>query len=130
MKVNICLEQTRKATGKRSSFTKKRIIISTAIGLLVVVLTIVVSSLSSGKKFKSNNVGREVRIEWEEVNVRKGYSTTDSVITTLRNGSSVTLTGNSYDYLMGNGIATDSWTEIELKDGTTGWVVNASIKWT
>lgn len=89
---------------------------------------IVTFNLLSGKKFNSDDVDREVHIEWEEVNVRKGYSTADSVIATLHKGSSVTLTGNSYEYLMGNGIATDSWKEVKLGNGTTGWIVTKSIK--
>ena len=71
-----------------------------------------------------------VRIEYEEVNLREGPSTSKKVITTLSKGRTVTLTGNHYDYLFRNGLSIDSWTEVELKDGTTGWVVTTSIKWT
>lgn len=129
MKVNVDLKKTTKATGKRCPSTKKYIIIGAIIGT-VFVLMIVAPNLLSRKKFNSDNVGREVRIEWEEVNLRKGHSALEKVITTLHKGSSVTLTGNSYNCLIGNGIATDSWVEVELKNGTTGWVVTTSIEWT
>lgn len=103
-------------------------LISLIIFLLIFVLSLFVK-FNFGKQFKEDNVGRQVCIEWEEVNLREGYSTLEKVITTLHEGSSVTLTGNYYDCLIGNGLSTDSWTEVKLKDGTTGWVVNASIKW-
>lgn len=105
--------------------------VSITIGIIAVIAVLLIGFVSpSGEKFKPDNVGRQVRIRWEEVNLRTGYSTSNEIITTLFKGSSVTLTGNYYEYFIENGISIDSWTEVELKDGTIGWVVTTSIKWT
>ncbi len=128
MKVNVDWKKTTKATEKRFPSTKKHIIICCVIGIILVMLMIVAFNLLSGQQFKADNVGRQVRIGWEEVNLREGPSTSKKVITILSRGSSVTLTGNSYSVLMGIGSPADSWTEVELSNGTTGWVVTTSIK--
>ena len=93
---------------------------------VVAVVAILVSSC--GQQFKEANAGREVCIGWEEVNLRESYSTSKKVITTLVKGEPVTLTGNSFEYA-GDGEAIDSWTEVQLDDGTIGWVVTESIDW-
>ncbi|MBQ3145099.1 MAG: hypothetical protein IJB90_00680 [Clostridia bacterium] len=86
-------------------------------------------SATSGDQFKEENEGREVFIEWEKVNVREGHSTTKKVLCSLTEGSLVTLTGNYFEYFGGDGEPTEHWTEIQLSDGTIGWLVTTSIKW-
>ena len=115
-----------------SNFTprQRQKIFRTVLLVTAVVLAIVLMFTSIfGKEFNEDNVGREVSISWEEVNVREGHSTSTNVIACLNEGASVTLTGNSYEYAGGNGKSTESWTEIQLEDGTIGWVVTRSIKW-
>lgn len=96
--------------------------------IVVLVLSIVIlcSASDSGKKFSPDNVGRQVRIGWEEVNLRTGYSTSSEIITILHKGSSVTLTGNSCESMLIE-TSNDTWTEVQLKDGTIGWVTTYSI---
>lgn len=58
----------------------------------------------------------------DELNVRSKASTESNVVTTINSGSVVELTGKTkesggYD-----------WTQIELSDGTTGWVVTSFLK--
>ena len=100
--------------------------------LLLVAFIIIVSLMITaffGKQFNEDTVGQEVSIDWEEVNVREDHSTSSEIITSLTRGKVVTLTGNSFEYLGGDGRNNDSWTEIELPNGTIGWVVTRSISW-
>ena len=83
----------------------------------------------SGKQFKEKNVGREVAIRWEEVNVREEHSTNSAILTSLKEGDRVTLTGYFFEYAGGDGRSNDNWTEVRLSDGSIGWVVTPSIDW-
>ena len=103
----------------------KRIFAIVLIGLFLVSCT----SIGIGAYSKENSEGRQVSIEWEVVNVRQGYSTSDPIITSIPHGTQVTLTGRYYDYLGGEDLATESWVEIQLENGTIGWVVRCSIAW-
>lgn len=127
MKVSVKLEKATRATGKRFSSTQTCIIIGIIIGIIAILLIVMIPRHRE-KDFYSDKAGEQVSIGWEEVNLREGPSTSKKVIATLHRGSSVTLTGNSYSFITGSGSPTDSWIEVELKDGTIGWVVVASIK--
>lgn len=102
------------------------------IGIMIIAIILLICAVAShyGKQFNQDNVGRQVLIQWEEVNLRESCDTSKKVITTLRKGSTVTLTGNYYECLIGDGLPTDSWTEVQLDNGTIGWIVTTSIKWT
>ena len=109
--------------------SKKHFILVLLVGVLAIALLTLGFARASKPAFDESDVGRKVSIEWSEVNVRTGYSTSEEVITSLHKGNHVTLTGYSFNYLGGNSKATESWVEIQLEDGTTGWVVRHSINW-
>lgn len=122
---------TNRTTNRRKQIisSSNPAIIFVILAIIAILLLIMVSASYSGEQFKADNVGCQVRVGWEEVNLRENYSTSSNIIATLHRGSSVTLTGKSYSIFIGNGSSTDSWTEVKLKDGTTGWVVESSIEW-
>ena len=111
------------------TLTKKHFILLLLAGVLSFAILSWGISKASKPTFNENDVDRQVSIEWTEVNVRAGYSTSNEVISSLKAGTDVTLTGYQFDYLGGNSKATESWVEIQLEDGTTGWVVRRSINW-
>ena len=96
---------------------------------LVITVVVAVFSTVSGGHFSEERSGKVVSIEWDEVNLRESHSTSSKVITSLVYGNKVTLTGNSYEYTGGTGEATESWVEVSLPDGTTGWIVSSSVNW-
>jgi len=107
----------------------KKSIIKALLLVVSVIAIILVMSAFFGKQYDEDNVGREVCIRWEEVNVRENHSTSAEIITSLTCGTTVTLTGNSFEYAGGDGRSYDSWTEIQLSNGSIGWVVTPSIDW-
>lgn len=111
---------------KRSSSLESYITIVFIILIIIAILVMGVSFFFREKELHSNKEGEQVSISWQEVNLREGPSTSKKIITQLYRGASVTLTGNSSSCI-GSGIASDDWVEVELKDGTTGWIVMQSI---
>jgi len=111
------------------TITKKELLIILLIGVLAIALLSWSFTKASEPTFTKEHVGLKVNIEWLEVNVRTGHSTSNEVIATLKKGNSVTLTGYSFDYIGGNSKATECWVEIEMENGTTGWIVRNSIDW-
>ena len=110
---------------KKRGYTMKNIFIKATSILLVVLLLTACYPYS----IIEENIGKTVTIEWEEVNFREEPEMNDNnIIQVLRFGKTVTLTGNSYS-IIGDGEAFDDWTEIQLEDGTIGWVVTDSINW-
>ena len=93
----------------------------------VLLIALLVSNF--GNQYDEANVNREVSIEWSTVNLRENHSTWSDIITEINYGETVTLTGYSYEYFGGDGQATESWTEVELPNGKTGWIVTTSINW-
>lgn len=108
---------------------KKHFILVLLVGVLAIALLSWSIAKASKPAFDEYNVGRQVSIEWEEVNLRAGYSLSKDIISTIDAGTRVTLTGYQFDYLGGNSKATESWVEVALDNGTTGWIVRSSIDW-
>ena len=96
------------------------------IGLSIILITMMVSTF--GNQYDEANVNREVSIEWSTVNLRENHSTWSDVKDQLSCGDTVTLTGYSYEKI-GDGQATESWTEVKMPSGETGWIVTTSINW-
>lgn len=92
----------------------------------VLMIALLVSNF--GNQYDESNVNREVCIEWSTVNLREDHSTWSDVKDQLNCGDTVTLTGYSYEKI-GDGQATESWTEVLLPNGETGWIVTTSIYW-
>lgn len=99
-----------------------------ALVLVAVVGIIALLSSITGEKFDDDRVGQKYEIRWDSVNVREtaGISWKDNIITSITRGTDVTLTGYTYD--LGDGPNSD-WTQIQLEDGTVGWIVTESIDW-
>lgn len=101
--------------------------------IVIVIICLLASCMllfsNFGKQHKEENVGREVSIRWEMVNLRESYSTTSDVIAELHQGTKVYLTGNSYDYISAEDLPTETWQEVRTASGKTGWIVTESIKW-
>ena len=73
--------------------------------------------------------GQMACVDWEYVNLRVDHSTSSKSLGELSYGTVVTLTGNTYEALGGcpELVHLDAWVEVELNDGTTGWVVTTSL---
>lgn len=105
---------------------KKKVLLT----ILLVILAFTVLSAINTPRFSEAKANRRVNIGWTEVNVREGYSTSDNIITKLVKGDTVTLTGRTFEYWGGNDSqATEHWAEVQLSDGTVGWIVYRSIDW-
>lgn len=98
------------------------------VAAIVAVIIAIVSLFSSltGEQFNEENVGRIVSIEWDEVNLRDKSSINARVLATLSRGNDVTLTGYSFKMLDG---PYEDWTQVQLEDGTVGWIVTESVNW-
>lgn len=98
--------------------------------LLLIIMIVFLCGLllcSNGKHFSSDDQGRQVQIGWESVNIRKKPSEHSEIIGIFNNGTTVTLTGNSRDYFFKEPVEMSNWSEIELPDGTTAWVVTWAL---
>lgn len=100
------------------------------IGLLVIlffVLVFIFIKSFCGEHFYKDLKGTETTVSWEYVNLRDDHKENSKVIMTLIQNDEVTLTGNKYDYLGGDGKSHDVWLEITTKNGITGWIVGDAI---
>ena len=106
----------------------KKILTAVAV-IAVVALIAVLFSSTFGEQFDEAKAGQQYSIRWDEVNVRsKPGSVTwkDTVITSIERGTDVTLTGYTYEF--GDG-PNPNWTQVQLEDGTVGWIVTESVNW-
>lgn len=103
---------------------KKFLISIAAIAAVAILL-----SSCSGEKYEEKKSGREVRISYLEVNLRKEPSTDSDIIEKLYQEDTVLLTGYSYEYPTLEHLPTDSWHEVKTNSGITGWIVTESIQW-
>lgn len=73
--------------------------------------------------------GQMACVDWEYVNLRVDHSTSSKSMGELSYGTVVTLTGHTYEAIGGCPELThlDSWVEVELNDGSTGWVVTVAL---
>lgn len=82
-----------------------------------------------GEKYDPELAGKLAYVEWECVILRSKPTTNSKAIDELSYGTVVTLTGNTCEHI--GGVAElaflDSWVEVELHNGTTGWVVRTSL---
>ena len=104
-------------------------IILTAVAVIAVVALVVLISSTFGEQFDEAKAGQKYSIRWDEVNVRSrpgSVTWKDTVITSIERGTDVTLTGYTYEF--GDG-PNPCWTQVQLEDGTIGWIVNEAIEW-
>ena len=105
-------------------------IMKVLVALAAVIALLVFTFSFFGTKNIKENEGQTLPIRWEEVNVRTGHSLDDNVISSLTKGKKVILTGVRYDdALVLDDRPEMSWTQIQLDDGTIGWVVTEAIQW-
>lgn len=90
----------------------------------ILAIVILVSVFMPGKeKYDESRAGESAQIVYETLNVRDEPD--GEVIGQLYSGNTVTLTGNSVEFLMMS--ENGSWSEISYK-GTTAWVVTQAVR--
>lgn len=95
-----------------------------------IVVVALLLSFCSCSRHSNNLSGKEARIVWDEVNLRSSHTVTSEVLTSLSRGDKVTLTGDHFEYLGGDGSSSaENWVEVILPDNTTGWIVQSSVDW-
>lgn len=110
----------------RKAELQRKVVIGIFIVLFFLLVFIFIKSLC-GEHFYKNLKGTETTISWDYVNLRDGHTENANIITNLIQNDEVTLTGNKYDILGGDGKSHDVWLEITTKNGITGWIVGDAI---